>query len=157
MLKFCGKDFTNMTYKQIQLTNTTVGDVAVDAYIPLGRVTRRINAPYNCCNTFSVTSSTADTVTINDPGFYKVTYSLTATAAAEGDVSVALVTNGTAQYTVSQYLADATGSVNLTLPYTIRVCPNCSATVDNVPVTVQIQNTGTAITGTSSNIIIEKL
>ncbi len=38
-------------YKLIQLTNTTIGDVAVDAFLPYGTVTRRINAPFNCCNT----------------------------------------------------------------------------------------------------------
>lgn len=144
-------------YKQIQLTNTTIGDVATNAYLPYGRVTRRINAPHNCCNTFTVTSSTADTITINDVGFYKVTYSITATAAAAGDISIALVTNGTEIYSVSEYLTDETGSVNLTIPYTIRVCPNCSSTPDNVPVTVQIQNLGTPLTGASSNMIVEKL
>ena len=146
------------SYKQIQLTNTTVGDVAINDYMPLGRVTRRINAPFNCCNTFTVTTSDADTVMLNDVGFYKITYSLTASAAAEGEVTIGLVTNGTTVYSVSQSIADATtGSVNLTLPYTIRVCPNCSSTPDNVPVTVQIQNTGIALTGVSSNMIIEKI
>lgn len=144
-------------YKQIQLTNTTIGDIAVDSFIPYGRVTRRINAPFNSCSTFTVTSSTADTITINDPGFYKITYSLTASAAAAGDVSIALVTNGTTIYSVSQNLVDETGTVNLTLPYTIRVCPNCSSTPDNIPVNVQIQNTGIALTGVSGNMIIEKV
>lgn len=144
-------------YKQIQLTNTNIGDVAVDAYIPVGRVTRRINAPYNCCNTFVVASSTDDTVVINDPGFYKITYSLTATAAATGAVTIALVTNGTSVYTVTQTVSDAATAVNMTLPYTIRVCPNCSATPDNVPVSLQIQNTGIALTGETSNLIIEKI
>ena len=144
-------------YKQIQLTNTEIGDVAVDAYIPYGRVTRRINAPYNCCNTFSVTSSTSDTVTINDTGFYKITYSLTALAEAAGEVTISLVTNGVTVYSVTETAAAAADSVNLTLPYTIRVCPNCSATPDNVPVSVQIQNTGVALTGVSSNMIIEKV
>jgi hypothetical protein len=144
-------------YKQIQLTNTSIGDVAAQGFIPLGKVTRRINAPQNCCNTFSVTSSNVDTVTINDPGFYKITYSLTATAAAAGDITVALVTNGTSVYSVTQNLVDETGSVNLMLPYTIRVCPTCSSASDNVPVTIQIQNTGSALTGSTSNIIIEKL
>jgi hypothetical protein len=145
------------SYKQIQLTNSTVGDVAINEYMPLGRVTRRINAPFNCCNTFTVTSSDADTVMLNDVGFYKITYSLTATAAAAGVVTVALVTNGTSIYTVSQTIVDETTGVNLTLPYTIRVCPNCSATPDNLPVSVQIQNTGIALTGATSNIIIEKI
>ena len=145
------------TYKQIQVTNPDIGDIAVNGYIPLGRVTRRINAPYNCCNTFTLTSSTSDTVNINDVGFYKITYSLTGMAAAAGDVTVALVTNGSNIYSVSQYVADAAGSVNLTIVYTIRVCPNCSATPENVPVAVQIQNTGIALTGVSSNMIIEKV
>lgn len=145
------------SYKQIQLTNNTVGDVAINAYMPLGRVTRRINAPFNCCNTFTVTTSDADTVMLNDVGFYKITYSLTATAAAAGEVTIALVTNGTSIYTVSQAVVDETAGVNLTLPYTIRVCSNCSATPDNLPVSVQIQNTGIALTGATSNIIIEKI
>ena len=144
-------------YKQIQLTNSVIGDVAVNEFIPLGRVTRRINAPFNCCNTFVVTSSTDDTVNINDVGFYKITYSLTATAAAAGEVTVALVTNGTAVYTVSQAIVDETNAVSLVLPYTIRVCSNCSATPDNLPVSVQIQNTGIALTGATSNLIIEKI
>jgi hypothetical protein len=148
----------NMTsYKQIQLTNSAIGDVAIDAYMPLGRVTRRINAPYNCCNTFSVTTSDANSVVLNDVGFYKITYSLTATAAAAGEVTIALVTNGTSIYTVSQAIVDETAGINLTLPYTIRVCSNCSATPDNLPVSVQIQNTGIALTGATSNIIIEKI
>jgi hypothetical protein len=148
----------NMTsYKQIQLTNNTVGDVAINAYMPLGRVTRRINAPFNCCNTFTVTTSDADAVMLNDVGFYKITYSLTATAAAAGEVTIDLVTNGTSIYTVSQAVVDETAGVNLTLPYTIRVCSNCSATPDNLPVSVQIQNTGIALTGATSNIIIEKI
>ena len=55
MLKFCGKDFNYMTtYKLIQLTNTGIGAVPVDEFIPLGVVTRRLNAPLTCCNTFSV-------------------------------------------------------------------------------------------------------
>jgi hypothetical protein len=148
----------NMTsYKQIQLTNSAIGAVSIDAYMPLGRVTRRINAPYNCCNTFTVTTSDADSVVLNDVGFYKITYSLTATAAAAGEVTIALVTNGTSIYTVSQAVVDETAGINLTLPYTIRVCSNCSATPDNLPVSVQIQNTGIALTGATSNIIIEKI
>lgn len=144
-------------YKQIQITNSEIGNIAENAYLPLGRVTRRINAPYNCCNTFTVTSSTADTVSINDPGFYKITYSLTASAADTGDVSVALVLNGNTIYTVSQYVSSATGSVNITLPYTIRVYAPCSANTESCPVSVQLQNTGIALTGVSSNIIVEKL
>lgn len=142
------------TYKLIQLTNNDIGDVAVNAFLPYGRVTRRINSPYNCCNTFNIASSTSDVVNINTPGFYKVTYSLTGMAAAAGDVEIALVTNGTQQYSVSQYVADAAGSVNLTLIYTIRVPSNAP---EEIPLGVQIQNTGIALTGVSSNLIIERI
>ena len=144
-------------YKQIQLTNNTLGSVAINAYMPLGKVTRRINTPYNYSNTFVVTSSTADSVVINDAGFYKITYSLTASVAAEGEVTIALVTNGDTIYTVSQYVADATGPVSLTLPYTIRVAPNSCGAPANIPVSVQLQNTGIALTGETTNLIIEKI
>ena len=145
------------TYKQIQLTNTDIGDIAVDALIPYGIVTRRINAPSNCSTTFTVTSSISDTVTINEVGFYKITYSLTGMAEAAGDVEITLLTNNSNIYSVSQYVADAAGSVNLTIVYTIRVCPNCSSAPDNIPVNVQIKNTGIALTGVSGNMIIEKV
>jgi hypothetical protein len=154
MLKFCGKDFKDMTcYKQIQLTNTAIGSVAADAYIPYGRVTRRINAPTNCSTTFTVGTSTADTVTINESGFYKVTYSITAIADEAGVVTMELITNGTSVYTVSTTAA-ADATVNMTLPYTIRVSPNSDGPV---PVAIQIQNTGVALTSGTGNLIIEKI
>ena len=144
-------------YKQIQLTNKTITSVAVDQFFPLGTVTRRINAPYNCCNTFVVSSSTNDTVVLNDPGFYKVTYSLTATAAAAGEVTVALVTNGTSVYSVTQTIVDEANAVNLTLVYTVRVAPTYGSAPENVPVALQLQNTGIALTGETANLVIEKV
>jgi hypothetical protein len=158
MLKFCGKDFTDMTsYKLIQLTNTTVGAVDVNENIPFGTVTRRINAPYSCCNTFVLASSNTDTVTINDTGFYKITYSLSAVTAAAGTVTTSLMINGTSVYSVSAYAADADSPVNVTLPYVIRVCPSGTTNAVVSPVTVQVQNSGAALTGNTSNIIIEKI
>lgn len=144
------------TYKQIQLTNTSIGDVAANEFIPLGNVTRRINAPAACCNTFVVSSSNNDTVTVSDPGFYKVTYSLTANVAAAGEVTVALLVNGTSVYSVSQTVVDETTAVNITLPYTIRVTSTCACPVVT-PVPIQLQNTGIALTGSTSNLIIEKV
>jgi hypothetical protein len=159
MLKFCGKDFKDMTnyYKLIQLTNTTIETIDAEQNMPLGKVTRRINTPIDCCNTFAINSSTADTITISDPGFYKVTYSLTAIAAAAGDVTISLITNDATTYTVSQAAADTTGNVNLTLCYTIRVTPNTLSPGTTTPVSVQLQNTGVALTSGTSNIIIEKV
>jgi hypothetical protein len=145
------------SYKQIQITNTALGDVAVDGFIPLGSVTRRINAPQSCCNTFTLSTTGADTLTISDAGFYKITYVLTATAAAAGEVTIALVTNGATVNSVSQAIVDETNSVNLSLIYTIRVFPNCNVNVTNCPVNVQMQNTGIALTGATSNLIVEKI
>ena len=144
-------------YKQIQITNENIGAIAANEYLPYGRVTRRINAPYNCCNTFVVTSSTDNTVVLNDLGFYKVTYSLTAEAGAVGDVTIGLVVNGTTVYSVSVAAAAEGDSVNVTLPYTIRACSNCTAAPETSPVSLQIQNTGVALTAGTSNIIIEKI
>ena len=144
-------------YKLIQLTNEDIGDVAVDTAIPLGTVTRRLNAPAQCCNTFEVTNTTNDTVVLNGVGFYKITYSLTAQAAAAGVVTISLSVNNTSVYTVSQTIVDETTGVNLTFPFVIRVFPNSSSIQTNVPASVQLMNTGVALTGTSGNLIIEKL
>jgi hypothetical protein len=159
MLKFCGKGFTymNTAYKLIQITNSEISDVATSENMPLGSVTRRINAPYNYCNTFVLSSSESDTVTINDPGFYKLTYSLTANAADVGVVTLDLVVNGSSVYTVSEYLGTAEQPVNITLPYTIRVMPNTCGVTTNLPTTIQFKNNGVALTGVSSNLIIEKI
>lgn len=144
-------------YKQIQLTNNAIGDVEVNGYIPLGNVTRRINAPNNCSNTFVLTTQGGNSLVINESGFYKITYSLTAEAAAAGEVTVSLDVNNTSIYSVTQAIVDETNAVNLTLVYTIRVSPNCAVSYDNVPVTLQMQNTGIALTGSSANLIVEKL
>lgn len=146
-----------MTYQQIQLTNQAVGTVAVDAFIPYGTVTRRINAPVNTCNTFTLAESNPDTITLNSAGFYKVTYSLTAEAAEVGNVTVTLVVNGVDVYTVSQYVSDVTGLASITLPYTIRACTTSTIPQQVLPVTVQIKNAGVALTGSTSSIIVEKL
>lgn len=142
------------TYKLIQITNNALGDVAVNQNVPLGTVTRRINAPYNCCNTFVLADSEQDTVVLNNPGFYIITYSLTATAAAAGEVTENLLVNGTSVYGVTQTIVDEANAVNLTLVYTVRVSPAAS---EAAPTTIQIQNAGIALTGESSNLIIEKL
>lgn len=143
-------------YKQIQLTNTAIGSIDTNTYIPYGRITRRINTPADTCNTFVVGSSTADTVTVNNVGFYKVTYSISAVATDAGVVTISLVTDGSSVYTASETAA-AGETVNITLPYTIRVYPASSGSLPNVPVTVQIENTGVPLTSGTSNLIIEKV
>lgn len=139
-------------YQQIQLTNTDIGAVAVDTALPLGTITRRINAAAPSCTTFQLTGG-ADTLTLTDPGFYKVTYSANVVAGAVGDLTLSLVSNGTTLYTVTETVAEG-DTYNLTLPYTLRVYSNCCTVT---PAEVQIILGGVAITGTSGNLIVEKI
>jgi hypothetical protein len=148
-------------YKLIQLTNTSIGATAANTFLPLGTITRKINAPTDPCSTFIVGSSTSDTVTITEPGYYKITYSATLTAAAAGVIGVSLITNGVAAYSVSEDATAAEDIVNLTLVYVIRICPNCCSTPANCPVNIQVElgdvATGITPNPSTANLIIERI
>lgn len=148
-------------YKLIQLTNNNIPAVEANSFLPLGSVTRRYNSALADCGTFEVTSSSSDTLMITEPGYYKVTYSATMTAAAAGNVSVTLVTNENNIYTVSEEATAAEDIVNITLTYVIRVCPNCCSAPTNCPVSTQFKlgdvALGTTPSGSTSNIIIERV
>ena len=62
-----------MNTKLIQITNTGIGAVAVDAYMPLGTITRKYGMGCNC-PTYTTANSNIDTITINDEGYYDITY-----------------------------------------------------------------------------------
>lgn len=147
-------------YKLIQLTNSSIGAIDANTLLPLGIVTRRINSACDC-PTFQVASSNADTVYINEPGYYKVTYSATFTAAAAGNVSVSLLTNQATVYTVTEEATAAEDIVNVTLPYVIRVCPNSCSSPYNCPMAVQFKLGDTALGITpdpsTANLIIERV
>ena len=148
-------------YKLIQLTNNNIGAITAGSLMPLGLTTRRINAPIDTCSAFQVASSNADTLYINEPGYYKVTYSSTITAGAAGTVAITLVSNQEDVYTVSEEATAAEDILNLTLMYVIRVCPNCCSAPYNCPVAVQIKlgDTATGITPnpSTSNLIVERV
>lgn len=148
-------------YKLIQLTNTNIGATIANTVLPLGLVTRKINSALTGCSTFQVSSSSADTLYINEPGYYKITYSATLTAGAAGVMSVSLMNNQTAVYTVSEDATAAEDVVNLTLVYVIRVCPNSCAAPYNCPATIQMQlgdvATGITPTPSSANLIVERV
>lgn len=147
-----------MRYKLIQVTNPTITAVAVNANFPIGNITRRLTCNTKCCNTFTTSSSNADTITINESGYYKITYNASLIAEAVGEVSVALILNGTTQvYEVGETAAADNDVVNLNLPFVIRVFDNYNNLPTNCPITIQFKNTGVAVTGGSSNIIIEKI
>ena len=141
-------------YRVIELQNDNIGAVAVNGFMPLGRVTRRISKTTGAGVPFSVITSGADTVQRTDKGTYKAIYSASLVVAAAGDVTVTLLANGVPLYSVTETAAGA-GTVNLTLPKEVRVFANCAANSTNCPVDLQIQLTGSAITGGKSNFIVD--
>jgi hypothetical protein len=109
----------------LQLTNSAIGAVAIDQNLPLGVITVRY--PFdisNCYPTYTITSSTSDTLVINKSGTYKFIYNASVVAGAAGEVTFILKVNGVQQYTVSA-TATADGTVNLTIPYEVYVPCNC--------------------------------
>ena len=144
-------------YKVLQLTNDSIGAVSVNQLMPLGTITRKICYGNSNCRTFDVSTTGADTITLNEPGNYRISYSASLTAGATGEITVELIANGTSLYSVSS-TASAEGEViNITLPYEVRVCPNCSGNINNCPMTIQFKLTGVAITEGTSNVLIERV
>lgn len=147
-------------YKLIQLTNTAIGQVGANEFLPLGRITRKINSGCPDAATFQITSSTADTVIINEPGYYKITYTGSLAAGAADTFSLNLVTNGTVITTASETAAAADDYVDISFIYVIRVCPNCCSAPANYPLALQLQVGDVATSATAlstSNLIIEKI
>jgi hypothetical protein len=147
-------------YKLIQLTNNTIGSIPANAFLPVGLVTRRINAPISSNVTFQIASSTSDTVYLNEPGSYKITYVGSFAAGAAGDFSISLIANGTEVFTSQETVAAADDYVNITIDYVVRVCPNCCSVPATCPTSIQFQvgNVETSATVFSNaNMIIEKI
>lgn len=144
------------SYKMIQITNNNVGAVAADGYMPFGAVTRKIANGQSCPTPFYVTTSGADIIELTEPGYYRVTYNASVIAGTAGIVSLTLVAGGNEVYTASATAASG-DTVNLTLPYEVRVFTNCDSVPTNCPLAVQIELGDVAITGGTANIIIEKV
>lgn len=144
-----------MNKKMVQMTNKNIGVVAVNGFIPFGTITRRVDCG-NCNSAFTISSSNTDTITINEEGYYKITYSITDVATDVGVNSITLVVNGTDTYTVGATVAVAGNAINLTLPYVVRVFRRCDNVTTNNPMTIQIR-ADDAITSATANIIIEKI
>lgn len=140
-------------YKVIELQNKNIGAVAAGSLLPLGNVTRRISDRTGSGVPFDITTSGADTVQLTRKGFYKVMYSATLTVGSAGLVTLTLLANDAEIYSVSE--TASAGSVNLTLPKLIRVFDNCAANSTNCPVNLQIRLSGSAITGGTSNLIVD--
>ena len=109
----------------------------------------------NCYPTYTITSSTSDTLVINKPGTYSFIYNASVVATAAGLVTLVLKVNGINKYSVSETATEA-GTVNLTIPYEVYVPCNCASSPNNVPTYIQVQNTGVALTSGTSNLIVSK-
>jgi hypothetical protein len=147
-------------YKLIQLTNSNIGELDANTYLPLGQVTRRLNASCNMAAPFNVGSSTSDTLYLTEPGYYEIVYSASIAAAAAGEVSLSLIANNSSVYTATETVAAADDIANLTLAYVTRVCPNCCGSPYNCPVAIQVQLGDIATSATvlsTANLIIKKI
>lgn len=141
-------------YRVIELQNNNIGAVAINGFMPLGHVTRRISTTTGSGVPFDITTSGADTVQLTSKGYYKVIYSASLAVSAAATVQLCLLVNGTEVYNVTGTSGGA-GSINLTLPKEVRVFANCAACSTNCPVNLQIQLKGSAITGGTSNLIVD--
>ena len=149
-----------MGYKFIQISNpvtTPFGAVATGALVPLGTVTARQMC--GGCNqpTFTVSTSGANTVNLNQFGTYKVTYDASVVATAAGIVTLNLVENGVVIATASETAAAAGDTVNLSLSYILRAFPTYVNGFSTSTTTLQITNTGGALTSGTSNLIVEQI
>ena len=144
-------------YRVLQLTNKTIGAVATNEFMPYGIITRKICYGKTNGGTFSVTTTGADTIYLQEAGNYRISYSASLVAAAVGDVTISLIANGVNVYEVTETIAAVGDTVNLTLPYEVRVCPNSCAVPTNCPMSIQVQLNGVAITSGTSNILVEKV
>ena len=146
-------------YRVLQLTNAAVGAVDTNGFMPFGIITRRISCGANCGteSTFTVSTTGANIIYLNEAGYYKITYSATLAAGAAGAVTSALIANGVSVSSASETTAAVGNNVNLTIVFMVRVLPNCDSVPNNAPISIQVQNTGVAVTGGNSNLLIERV
>ena len=140
----------------LQLTNNSIGAVPVNTLMPLGVVTRKY-----CCgnagkNTFSVSTSGANTITLNDTGYYKITYDASVITGTTGTLVENLLVNNLVVTSATETITTA-GTKSVAMSYVVRVLPSCCAVA--TPISIQVQNASTsvALTGGNSNIIVEKI
>lgn len=145
------------TYRVLQLTNPSVGAVTASALLPLGTITRRIVRPCSQdVTTFTTSTSGTNIVTINECGYYRVSYNITGVAAAAGIIGATLLVNNTAVTSTSQTV-DAGATTALQVTYEIRVLPNCESNPGNNPVNISMQLTGVGLTAGNSNLLVERV
>ena len=133
----------------IQVTNPSIGAVALNGAIPLGLVT--LNANCNCGQNQTLVAQAVSNVSqieINRSGKFELSYLPSVTAAAAGTVTINLVVNGVTINSISAAVGAGTATV-IPLNYIIQV--------SNVPTVVKFVVTGSALTGGTSNLVVRQL
>lgn len=141
-------------YRCIEMQNTGIGPVVNNAYMPLGKITRRISKSPGNGVPFQVATSDADIIQLTEKGYYTVQYNATLTVGGAGDITLVLLANGTPVYSITHH-ATAAGNYNLDFSKMVRVFANCQSCATNCPMDIQILNAGVSINGGTSNIIVD--
>lgn len=144
------------SYRMIELTNSVIGAVAANANIPLGVPVRAISQQPSCKTTFYVTTNVNTVVSIQEAGFYKIIYTGYLTVGEAGTISLNLLIGGDVAST-AEVTASVAGTYPVSLNFITRVYNNCALNATNLPTGVQLVNTGTALTGGTSTLIIERV
>jgi len=128
----------------IFMTTTVTTDVAANAVIPLTTITRKRGCALQSAN---------NAITLAKVGYYKVSGTVTFTAATTGDYSIGLFRNGTQTLGIESGVTVSTADQTKTLPIEGIVRAFCG---EFAP-TVTLVNTGTAMTITNVAIDMEYL
>lgn len=143
-------------YRFLQLTNNNIGAVAAATVLPLGVMSRKKICQSSCTPTVEVSTTANNVVYLNEPGYYKITYTGYLTAGAAGNIVVNLELNSVVVATAT-VTATAAGTVPVSIVFVTRVLKNCCGGAVASPINaIQFRNAGVAITGGTSNILIER-
>ena len=136
----------------LEVASTTSKTVATGGLVGFGNIVRKY-----CCKdmrgvpTFSFTGG-GQSVTLNQCGYYDVTFMVTFTGEA-GTASLALVVNGIQMPYATATATIGTASTEVhtfSLTGIVRVLPNA-------PVTIAVINNGVALTATMTNLKVIKI
>lgn len=143
-------------YRLIQVTNSDIGAVAASALVPLGIMTRKVIESPTCDNTFVLTTSANNALYVQEAGFYKISYNGYLTVGAAGTITLQLLINGVVMSTATVTVS-AAGTYLVTFVFMTRAFNNCSTNSTNLPLLIQLNNAGVALTGGVSNLIVERV
>lgn len=127
----------------IYAINTTATPVAIDGIIPLNETIRRFGQNLD---------RSAGVITARGRGYYEAFVSVSALAAAAGDVTLSLLANGVlVPGATATETATAGGIVNLAFPAMIRILCDC----ESVNLTLQVSDSD--VTTQNVGVLIEKV